>query len=138
MKNTSLLELALIAAALGQFAIALLNLNLVRIMNWKPDLDRMSVLVREVFHVHAWFISITLALFSVLTIRFASEIPVTEMGRWLAAGIAFFWGIRTVIQVAYYSGSHWRGQPARLAVHLVLLAVYGGFTLVYAIAALAP
>jgi hypothetical protein len=34
------LETALRAAALAQFAVAILNLFLIRIMKWKPDLER--------------------------------------------------------------------------------------------------
>ena len=33
---------------------------LIRIMKWKPDLDRVPLLIREVFHIQVIFISITL------------------------------------------------------------------------------
>ena len=56
--QTSLLELGLRAAAIAQFGIALLNFSLVRIMRWKPDLDRLPLLIREVFQVHLIFISV--------------------------------------------------------------------------------
>ncbi len=132
------LPLLLCLAALGQAMIAVINLALVRLLHWEDDLARMPLLVREVFHVHKWFISLTLAIFAVLTWRFAADLPVLPLGRWLAAAIATFWGFRTVLQVAYYSPEHRRGQPARLLVHVILLLVYGGFTLVYAAAASAP
>ncbi len=134
--NTDPLILALYAAALGQALIALLNLRLVALLKWESDLARMPQLMREVFHVHAWFISLTLALFATLTFRFAPELTALALGRWLACGIAAFWGIRLAIQFGYYSSSHWRGQPARLVVHLILIFVYGGFALVYALAGL--
>lgn len=38
--NNSALDLVLRAAAIAQFAVAILNLFLIRIMKWKPDLDR--------------------------------------------------------------------------------------------------
>lgn len=133
--NNDLLTTALYAAALGQSLIALLNLRLAKIMHWEADLASLPQLLREVFQVHAWFISITLALFATLTFRFAPELPVLDLGRWLASGIGLFWGIRFVMQFAFYSSSHWRGQPGRVAVHLILLLVYGGFAIVYAMAA---
>ena len=128
-----LLELA----ALAQVAVAILNLSLVRLMEWEPDLARMSLLVREVFQVHAWFISVTLAIFGTLTWRFAAEMasggnPVTQ---WLCAGIGIFWAIRTVLQVTYYSASHWRGQVGRTVAHITLLFCYGGISIVYLLAA---
>ena len=85
------------------------------------------------FHVHLWFISVTLGLFGVLTWRFAGEMAdgSNPVCRWLAAGIGLFWAIRTVLQITYYSSSHWRGRPDRTLAHIALLAVYGGFSLAY-------
>jgi hypothetical protein len=120
-------------AALAQIAVALLNLFLVRLMKWEPELARMSLLVREVFRVHAWFISVTLAIFGVVTWRFAPDMAngVEATGKWLCAGIGIFWAIRTVLQVTYYSSSHWRGQMGRTVAHVALLLCYGGMAAVY-------
>src|SRR5580765_3273713 len=110
-------------AAVAQLAIALLNLFLVRLLDWKADLDRMPLLLREVFQVHCWFISITLGIFGVTTLRFANAMAASsnEACRWLAAGFGIFLAIRTVLQVTYYSGSHWHGRPIRTAMHVGLL-----------------
>jgi len=116
-------------AAIAQLGIALSNLFLPRILRWKDDIARMPLLIREVFHVHAWFISITLTIFGVMTWRFAPEMTAgtDDALRWFAAGIGFFWAFRTILQVAYYSSSHWRGKPERTAIHIALLVIYGGF-----------
>ena len=121
-----------LAAAL-QFAIAVLNLFLVPLLKWRDDLARMPLLLREVFQVHAWFISITLLIFAAMTWRFASEMAggTSPVCQWLAAGIGLFWAIRTVLQITYYSSSHWRGQPGRLLAHVALLLLYGGFAAIY-------
>jgi hypothetical protein len=132
------LPLALKIAASGQLAIAILNLFLVRLLNWNEDVARLPLLMREVFHVHCWFISVTLALFGVMTWRFAAEMSMNPACRWLAAGIGFFWALRTVLQTTYYSSSHWRGQTGRTAIHIMLLLIYGGFAAVYLTAAFAP
>ena len=42
--NISYFEFALRVAAIAQFSIAILNLFLIRIMKWKPDLDRAPLL----------------------------------------------------------------------------------------------
>jgi hypothetical protein len=120
-------------AAASQLGVAVLNLFLIRLMKWREDLARSPLLLREVFQVHVWFISITLATFGVLTLRFAGEIAGgrNEIAAWLAAGIGLFWGIRTVLQVIYYSSSHWRGQVGRTIAHVTLLAMYGGMAVVY-------
>ena len=132
------LEMLLRACAAVQMAIALLNLALPRLLHWAADLQRMPLLLREVFHVHAWFISVTLAIFAVMTWRFAPELAggASEPLAWLAAGIATFWGLRSILQVAYYSSSHWRGRSGPTAVHITLLIVYPPMTMIYALAVL--
>jgi hypothetical protein len=133
------LEMALQIVALAQLAIALLNLFLVRLLDWQREVAKMPLLLREVFHVHMWFISITLLIFAALTWRFSPHIAngTLEICRWLTAGIGLFWATRTVLQVTYYSSSHWRGSPQRTIAHVVLLLVYGTFAATYLGAAFA-
>src|SRR5436190_2993762 len=125
--------------AMLQVAIAMLNLFLVPLLKWKEELARVPLLLREVFQVHAWFISITVTIFGIITCRFADELSTgsNPLGRWLAASIGLFWLIRTVLQVTYYSRSHWRGQFGRTVVHVGCLLLYGGFASVYLCSALA-
>lgn len=127
----------LIAAALGQIAIALINLRLDRLLHWGPTLATLPLLLQEVFTVHKWFITITLLIFGVITLRFA---PVFAAGDnpvacWLAGGIGVFWAIRTGIQWLFYDHSHWRGNRGRTAIHWILTIAYGGCATLYFIAA---
>src|SRR4029077_19472242 len=87
------LELALRVVALAQFAVAILNLFLIRMMKWKPDLERVPLIIREVFRIHLIFISITLSIFGALSWRFAYEIASASspLTIWLAVAIGFFW-----------------------------------------------
>ena len=114
------MEIALSIAAAAQLAVAVLNLSLVRIMKWEESVARMPQLVREVFHVHAWFITITLVIFGVVTIRFAGELAAgtSDLGRWL-------------MQFFHYNSSHWRGKRAET---IVLIFLYGSFAGVYLLA----
>jgi hypothetical protein len=125
------------ASAAAQFGVAVINFFLVKQMDWGDDLKRMSLLPREVFMVHLWFISITLLIFGVLTWRFAEPMAAgtNPVAAWLVGSIAIFWGVRTVLQVTYYSSQHWRGKPAQTVAHVVLLVVCGGMTATYACAA---
>jgi len=132
------MQLFLYGAATLQVGVAVLNLFLVRILNWHEELARMPLLLRQVVRVHAWFISITLAIFGVLTWRFAADIAskASPVCRWLAACIGLFWGVRTILQVAYYSSSHWQGNPSRTCIHGLLLILYGGLATIYLCSAL--
>lgn len=132
------LELILYAVAAAQLAVATVNLFLVRLLGWRDELERMPLLVREVFVVHAWFISVTLAMFGALTWRFAPEFATRshEVFRWLAVCIGSFWALRTVLQIIYYSSSHWKGRLDRTIIHILLLVTYGGLAGTYIAAAL--
>jgi uncharacterized membrane protein YidH (DUF202 family) len=131
------LETALRAAALAQFAVALLNLFLIRIMKWKPDLDRAPLLIREIFGVHVVFISITLSIFGALTLRFAQEIARagSPLAIWLAVAIGLFWLVRSAMQWTHYSASHWQGHSLRTVIHWTLFLCYGAMATVYLAAA---
>jgi hypothetical protein len=133
----TILETGLILAAVGQLCIAILNFSLIRIMGWKDDLARVSLLVREVFQIHVLFISLTLIIFAALTFRFAGDIAAGSepVYRWIACAIGAFWAIRATLQLTHYSSSHWRGIASRTAVHIILLVVYSGFAAVYFAAA---
>jgi hypothetical protein len=132
------LELVLYVVAIAQLAVAVVNLFLVRLMGWREDLERMPLLIREVFVVHAWFISVTLAIFGAVTMRFAPEFAAAshEVFRWLAGGIGGFWALRTILQITYYSSTHWKGRTDRTIIHIVLLGTYGGLAAAYLVAAM--
>ena len=129
---THLENLLRFVAAL-QLGLAVLSFFLPRIMNWKPDIARMSPLVRDVFVIHSWFISITLVIWGVVTWRFAHEMAAapTELSRWLCAAIGIFWGIRCVLQWTHYDSAHWRGNPSRTLAHWTLFLGYAAWTTVY-------
>jgi hypothetical protein len=131
------LVFALRAAAIVQIAVAMLNLKLVRIMAWGAELNRLPLLLRQVFHVHAFFISLTLVIFAVLTWRFAQEMTSgqNDFARWLATAIGAFWAIRAAVQVFYYSSSHWRGRSVPAIVHVTLLIIYSAMAAAYLLAA---
>jgi hypothetical protein len=132
------LELFLRLAALAQLGVVVLNLFLIRIMKWQRDLDAMPLLIREVFQIHMYFISITLAIFGTVTWRFAGEIATAAQPIcvWLALGIGSFWAIRSVMQWTHYSAVHWRGDRIRTLIHWTLFLGYGTFAAVYFAAAL--
>ena len=131
------LEFFLRFAAFAQLGVAVLNLFLVRIMKWERDLVSAPLLIREVFQIHVYFISITLAIFGALTWRFAAEIATAAQPLcvWLALGIGAFWATRSVMQWSHYSAVHWRGDRLRTLIHWMLFLGYGAFAAVYFAAA---
>ncbi len=130
-------ETSLLIVAVVQILIAIVNLFLIRILKWGPDLARLPLLIYEVVQVHKWFISIILAIFAVMTWRFRAEMSAGTNAAcvWLAGCIGCFWLFRTFLQVFYYSSTHWRGQTGRTLIHIACLLVYGGMSAVYLVTA---
>jgi len=133
---THLDDLLRFVAAL-QLALAVLNLFIGRILNWKAEVAAMSPLVKDVFIIHGWFISITLAIFGVLTWQFADRMAEQpdDLSRWLCGSIGLFWGIRCVLQWLHYSPAHWKGNAGRTVIHWLLFVGYAAWATVYFIAA---
>lgn len=127
------LESLLVIAAAGQLIVALLNLRLEKILQWSAPLASLPSLMREVFVVHKWFISIAVVIFALFTLRFADALGSGHdaMARWMSASIGAFWAIRTVLQWSYYGSEHWRGKGRETAVHWILTLVYGGWAALY-------
>lgn len=132
------LELLLRASAVLQMSVALLALGVSRILGWPEDLARVPLLIRQVVAVHTWLVALTLAIFAVITWRFASELALngSDLARWIAGAIGCFWAFRTTLQIAYFSSDHWRGQVNRTIVHVSLFAAYGAMSLIYVAACL--
>ena len=132
--NDTTLTLLLRAAAAGHFGIAVLSTQLPRLLHWQEDIARMSLLVREVFRIHSFFITFIMVMFGTLTWKFAPVLAAggNEIAVWLAGGLALFWGIRTVFQWTFYSRSHWKGKRRETAAHWTFTFVYGVWTLLYA------
>lgn len=126
--------LLLHAAAVGQLLLVPLNLALPRLLNWNPELERVSLLVREIFKVHAIFITLICGIFGVLTWRFAERwvSAPDAMSRWFCGAVGLFWGLRSVMQWTHYSQSHWRGHRERTWIHWTVFTVYALWAALYA------
>jgi hypothetical protein len=124
-------------AGCGQIMLAVLNLFLERLLGWKSAIAAMPLLIREVFQIHGWFISITCAMFGVITFRFAPAMATYEheMMRWFAGGVGTFWGIRCIMQWTHYSAVHWKGILRETLIHWFLFLVYGAWAGLYFLAA---
>ncbi len=132
------LELLLRAAGLMQIALAVLSFFLPTIMKWQADIARMPLLLRDVFVIHSWFITLTLVIWGVLTWRFAPVMvrEPSDLSRWVCGAIAVFWGIRCVLQWLHYSPKHWRGIPSRTVIHWTLFVGYAVWTGIYILGAM--
>jgi hypothetical protein len=126
-------QLRLVGVAL--IGMGLLHVVLPRILNWPGDLGGTSLLTRQVSYAHLFFIGLTCVLLGALPLTFARELlsgdPLPTV---LLYGQTLFWGLRWVMEFAYFSPRLWRGHRLRTAGHIALSALWTWVTAVFALA----
>ena len=127
------LHLRLAGAAL--IALALLHAAFPRRFRWKEELPRLSLLNRQMFVVHSFFIAVTLALFGVLSFVLADGLAAPDrLSRTLLCGMATFWTLRLGVQLFVYDRQLWRGDRFHTVVHVAFSALWTYLASVYATA----
>jgi hypothetical protein len=103
----------------------LLHVFLPKRLNWSEELPRLSLLNRQIFLVHTFFIALVLMLFGALTFFFTDALlERTTMARAILAGFVAFWSARWIVQVFVYDRRLWRGHRFNMAVHIVLVCFW--------------
>jgi hypothetical protein len=131
------LESHLRAAGALQIALAAAHLAFPRRFNWGQELARLSLLNRQMFLVHTFFICVVLVLMGGLSL-FAAEalLEATALSRLVLGGFAAFWGLRLVVQWLVYDPTLWRGDRFNTMVHVVFSVLWAYLTAVYGVLAL--
>ena len=121
-----------VAGAL-QLALAALHPFFPRRFGWAEELPRLSLLNRQIFVVHTFFIALTVAMFGALSLFGAPALlQATSLSRLVLGGMAAFWGVRLVVQLFVYDSRLWRGQAFNTRMHLAMSALYLYLSGVYA------
>jgi len=87
---------------------------------WREELQRVSLLTRNIFHVHCGFIVLLLVLQGILLAMF----PQTVLERSAAAialliGLCAFWVYRLIAQLVMFDRRLWVGQRFNAFVHVM-------------------
>ena len=116
-------------------ALAALNLALPRRLGWREELASLSLLNRQIFRVHAFFIVLIVALCAALLLTSSDALlEPTRLSRAMLAGLTIFWGMRMLAQWFYYSPALWRGNLVNTVLHCVCSAAWIYMTTTFAAA----
>ncbi len=127
------LESLIWAAGAVQLVIAAANAVIPAKLRYAENLAKVSVMVRQVFIVHAVYIVGLLVAFAGLCFGYAGELASgVGLGRTLSAGLAVFWGVRVPIQLFYYDAEPKRRHPVA---HVCFSAMFIFLTAVFGVAA---
>ena len=98
--------------------LVVVNLFVPGRFHWREDLSRVSLLNRQIFQAHSFFIILLLALFSALFLTCAQALlEPTRLIRAVLAGLTVFWGLRMFVQWFFYSPAVWRGNRFNTIMH---------------------
>ncbi|MCB9867663.1 MAG: hypothetical protein H6816_13640 [Phycisphaerales bacterium] len=126
-----------IAGALT-LALALLNLTFPRRFGWRQELQRLNLLTRQVFIVHALFIILVLVMIGVLSLVYADTLLAPSMlARLVLIGLAVFWMVRLIVQLFVYDRRLWLGDRFNTTMHVMFTCLWSYLLFTYVNAAVA-
>ena len=109
-----------------------------RFFGWRRELTAVSLLTRQVFYAHNFFIGLTVVLSGAASFFCATALlrPGT-LSRAILAGMATFWLCRLLAQFLAYDSAVWRGNRFRTSMHVAFSVLWCYVTLTYTVAFLA-
>lgn len=115
-----------------QLLLAAMNVVLLNRINRRNDLQRLSLLNRQIFQVHYLFIILILTLMGILSLAYADVLlEPRRLARVLLAGLACFWLARLAVQWLVYDRELWRGRRFETSVHIAFTVLWSYFAVVY-------
>jgi hypothetical protein len=130
-------ELHLRIVGVLMLALVALNLYVPRRFGWRREMATLSLLNRQIFQVHAMFISVMLLMFAALCLMMAKHLlEPTPLAGAVLGGLASFWLLRLAAQWLIYDWRLWRGQRFNTAMHLLFTVLWLYFTATFTFALL--
>jgi hypothetical protein len=91
-----------------------------RYFNWKQELAPLSLLTRQVFQVHGFFIALVVAMMGVCSLFYTTALLASgDLSRVVLTGFLVFWLSRLAIQLFVYDPAIWRGRRFYAFMHVV-------------------
>jgi hypothetical protein len=116
--------------------LALLHAIFPRYFRWREETAGLSLLTRQILHIHTFFIALTVLLMGLLCVTSAADLIGTPLGRRICLGLAVFWGIRLAIQFFGYSSKLWRGKAFETLAHIAFTLFWTWLTALFLMVAL--
>jgi len=106
-----------------------------RFFRWEQELVAVSLLTRQVFFVHNFFIGLTVILGGAASFFGANALLLPNtLSRAALSGMATFWLCRLLAQFFGYDSAIWRGNRFRTFMHVAFSLLWCYVTATYGIA----
>jgi hypothetical protein len=126
-------EFHLHVAGVLLIGLALFHIALPKQFGWREEMRPVSLLTRQIFYVHTFFIALTVGLMGLLALFYADELlQPSALARGVLSGLLAFWLCRLGFQIFVYDAALWRGKKFETYMHwlfttlwLYLVVVFG-------------
>jgi hypothetical protein len=119
-------------AGVLQIVLSLAHLLFPARFHWHEELARLSLLNRQIFWVHTFFIMLVLVLFALLSLLAAEElVRPGKLPRLVLGGIGVFWATRLLFQFFVYDSTLWRGITFNTVAHIGFSGLWAYFAFAY-------
>jgi hypothetical protein len=109
-----------------------------RYFEWERELEAVSLLTRQIFFVHTFFIGMGVALAGAVSLFCADALlRPGVLSRAILAGLAAFWFCRLLAQFLAYDSAIWRGNRFRTLMHATFSVLWCYVTATYGFALIA-
>jgi hypothetical protein len=106
-------------------ALALLHTALPRRFGWREEMEKVSLLTRQIFYVHTFFIAFSVALMGTLALFYADALlKPSPLARAVLGGLTLFWGCRLAFQFFVYDSALWRNKRFETRMHWLFAALW--------------
>jgi hypothetical protein len=120
------------------FLLVLLGLShalMNRYFGWRKELAGISLLTRQIFFVHTFFIALGVILGGAVSLAFPNALLTpAPFNRAILASMAFFWLCRLLAQFFVYDSAIWHGNPGRTCMHIAFSTLWCYVTTIYSLA----
>ena len=91
-----------------------------RHFKWDKELAKLSLLTRQIFLVHCFFISLSIVLIGICTLFYTKALLGSgTLSRVVLTGFFMFWLVRLASQFLFYDSAIWRGHRFYTFMHVV-------------------
>ena len=116
-------------------ALAMAHCYFPKRFGWRAELEKVSLLTRQIFYVHCFFIWLVLVMFGLLSLVYTARlIQPTPLARLILWAFTLFWGARLIIQLFVYDVKLWKGNRFNTLMHWLFTTMWSYYVSVYATA----
>lgn len=125
------MELHLKITGILLLILAFIHVIFPKYFSWKQELSSLSMINRQMFYVHTFFIAFIVLLIGILCLTSANELIETTLGKRISLGLGIFWIIRLLIQFFGYSPKIWKGKTFETTVHILFSILWAYFSILF-------